>query len=591
MSAIQTLLYSIEVGKARALIYLIPLLATLIVIGAVYDFKVYRGLNDAQSMDNAQLARQIAQGSGFTTKFIRPYAATQLHDYVAKKTGDLFPADRFPAGTPRILPDTYNAPGYPYLLAGWFRLIHLPFDQAQAQAELFKHKLYPEDIPIPWLNQIFIILTALFIFALGRTLFDNRVAWIALLAFLASDMIWQYSITALSTSLLMFLITALLFVSVKIFCVAEDHFVSDEPFWPVWVWAIALGFFLVLACLTRLHLLVLLIPLLTFLALIPRTNFLLLPAVAIPVISLVALWFWHTYQICGNPAGSNLPQLLYGTNGYTGNQIFCQTTIPSYEQVLKNIGKKELDGFSWHFEHFWSLLGANPLIFLCAACALHRFKRGRANAFFWLIVGSAFCIVAANNFGTSHPETIDPWNTLVVLFPGMLVIGAAFFFILLDRLDLQLWMLNNLIIIIMLVLTAMPLAVSLSSSSNSYYNYPPYHPLAIGQISQLVHEDEWETSDMPWATAWYGNRASLWLPDSIKDFYHLYDDYCPTGLLLLTPVTLDAPMTNLFSGEYRDWFPMFPGANLPPKFPLTSHTNLSSNGINYFIWSNSERWK
>ena len=255
------------------------------------------------------------------------------------------------------------------------------------------------------------------------------------------------------------------------------------------------------------------------------------------------------------------------------------------------MGKKELDGFSWHFDHIWYLLGANPFILFWGACFLHRFKRIRANAFLWLIGGAAICIVAANNLGTPHPDVIDPWNTLIVLFPGMLVIGAAFFFILLDRMDLQLWMLNHAVIIIVMTVTVAPLAVSLSSKNNKYYNYPPYLPLVIEHISELAHPDEWVTSDMPWATAWYGDHASLWLPDSIKDFYHLHDNYCPTGILLLTPVTLDAPMTHLFSGEYRDWFPVFTGSSLPSEFPLTTHTNLVSQGIDYFVWSDSLRWK
>ncbi len=592
MNIIQAILHEIEVGKARAIARIAPLAVTLLVVALFYDCEVYHGLNDAQSMDNAQLARQVATGSGFTTKFLRPLALVQLNEHAAQTTGKLFPANQFPAGTPRIIPDTYNAPGYPYLLAGWFQLIRPQFDQTWQ--EIGTKHMYSGDIFIPVFNQIFILLTAFFVFGLSRVLFDERVAWISLMAFLGSDIIWQYSITALSTNVLIFLVTALLFVSLKLFCVAEDHFENDEPFWPAWIWALIASLLLAAACLTRLHLLVLLVPLLLFVALVPRTNFLLLPLVAIIVIGLVVPWFWHMYAVCGNPLGSNLSQLLYGEDRYKDNQIFCQTSIPGYEQMLKGLSRKELLGFSWHFEHGWDLLGSNPMILLFAASILHRFRRRRVNAFRWFIIGSAFCIIAVNNMGTSSPATIGPWNTLVVLFPAMVVIGSAFFFILLDRLDLQLWLLNNTAIIAVVGLITAPLILTISGRNNNtrYYNYPPYVPFFDNQVAHFVRPDEWVTSDMPWATAWYGDRASLWLPDSVKDFENFHDTYCPTGIMLLTPVTWDAPMSNLtsVSGEYHEWLPIVIGVSLPPSFPLPAFTNYSAQAADYYLWSDVPRW-
>ena len=75
------------------------------------------------------------------------------------------------------------------------------------------------------------------------------------------------------------------------------------------------------------------------------------------------------------------------------------------------------------------------------------------------------------------------------------------------------------------------------------------------------------TSDMPWASAWYADHASLWLPDSIADFDNLHDNTCPTGLLFFTPVTTMQPVVSLISGEEKDWFPFITGVNLPNDFP------------------------
>ncbi|HEX7260707.1 MAG TPA: hypothetical protein VF258_02740, partial [Luteolibacter sp.] len=40
-------------------------------------FVLFKGLNSPQAMDQAQISREIARGSGLTTKFIRPVAYYQ----------------------------------------------------------------------------------------------------------------------------------------------------------------------------------------------------------------------------------------------------------------------------------------------------------------------------------------------------------------------------------------------------------------------------------------------------------------------------------------------------------------------------------
>ena len=231
MNITQGILHAVEEGKARILTRLFPFVSVLIVIILWYDFHIFTGLNDMQSMDNAQLARQIDRGNGFTTKFIRPAALAQMnaqaiHTKVNGKSGELFPATKFPGGTQRVLPDTYNAPGYPYLLAGWFKLLNLHFDQTAR--EIAKTRYYAADRDIPWLNQIFLFLTAGLTFLLGWRLFDPRVAWLAMTAFFLTDLVWQYSITATPANCLMFLLTGMFLVAVEIFAVGEACFESSE---------------------------------------------------------------------------------------------------------------------------------------------------------------------------------------------------------------------------------------------------------------------------------------------------------------------------------------------------------------------------
>lgn len=604
MNFIQSVLQTVEVGKGQFLVRIIPLVTAVLAVAVFYDLGqiqtplisiggVFRGLSDAQSMDNAQLARQIVRGKGFTTEFLRPHAIAQLRDYAMSqslqtgKSGELFPADQFPPGAPRTIPDTYNAPAYPYLLAAWFFITHPEFDQT-AQSLSISH-IYSGDRWIPMLNQIFLLLTAVLVFALGRRLFDQRVAWMSLVSFLATDLIWRYSITALSTTFIMLVVTAILLCVLEIFCVGEACHENDEiSFAPAWFWALAASLLIGIACLTRLHLLVILVPIFLLLMRMPRASFALLPVIAVVVAAMVLPWFFHLDKVCGTPLGSNAPLMLYGEGDYRGNEIYCTTSIPNYERLFKDATKKETTGFRYNFEHAWSLLGSNPLILLFGASILHQFKRRRTRLFHWLLFACTIALIAANNLGVSSPEDIGPWNIVIILFPCMLVMGCAFFFILLDRLNLQLWLLNNLIVTCILVLTALPLTVSLTATNETFYAFPPYVPPAIKSYGQCANTDEWITSDMPWATAWYADRASLWLPDSISDFESLHDNVCPTGILILTPVMWSLPISTVTTGEYKDWLSFVVRVSPPSNFPLSAHYEIGA--INYALWSDHPRW-
>jgi hypothetical protein len=282
--------------------------------------------------------------------------------------------------------------------------------------------------------------------------------------------------------------------------------------------------------------------------------------------------------------------MLRGAPGYEGNQIYCTTTIPSYEQFFRDFVRMEYAGFRWNFEHAWSLLGSNPMVLFFGASILHQFKRRRTRILQWFLFGSVVALLLACNLSEAKPEAADSGNSLVILLPGMIVIGTAFFFIMLDRLSLQLWLLNNLIVTGTILLTAMPLAMTLSTPGPYPFAWPPYWPPTIKFFTQMAQPDEWVTSDIPWATAWYGDRPSLWLPDSVTDFESFHDNVCPTGILLFTPQTWDGRMSDVMTGEYKDWFGLMCVGALPANFPLTEHYAMPGKIPGYIFWSDRPRW-
>ena len=125
---IQKLIHMLEVGALAR--YLRFLLLGLAVVGLalVYDLRAYRNLATPEAMDSAQLARNLAEGKGYTTLFIRPFSLylVQSHNEARHAAA--------PAGTndldfARIKdhphPDLANPPVYPLVLAGLMKV--LPF--------------------------------------------------------------------------------------------------------------------------------------------------------------------------------------------------------------------------------------------------------------------------------------------------------------------------------------------------------------------------------------------------------------------------------------------------------------------------------
>src|SRR6185437_2015765 len=116
---IQTLIHLLEEGSG--LRYLKYCLGCLVVMGLLvsYNLRGYRNMSNPESMDAAPLARNIAEGKGYTTDVLRPFslflvkkAYDDAHGPAA--VGDM--TDRMKIRSPH--PDLANPPVYPLILAG-----------------------------------------------------------------------------------------------------------------------------------------------------------------------------------------------------------------------------------------------------------------------------------------------------------------------------------------------------------------------------------------------------------------------------------------------------------------------------------------
>src|SRR5258705_2077595 len=114
-----------EMGAGHRTLKFILAFIVMVAVAVCYNLAAFRNLSTPEGMDAAQLARNISEGKGFTTDFIRPLSIYLLE----RKTRDI-QAPGKPAGPPSTNqppsaaidvrqklphPDLANPPVYPIL--------------------------------------------------------------------------------------------------------------------------------------------------------------------------------------------------------------------------------------------------------------------------------------------------------------------------------------------------------------------------------------------------------------------------------------------------------------------------------------------
>ncbi len=179
-------------GGARFLRMAAAVLGFVAVAG-LYDMFAYQSLSSEEAMEMAQLAHNISNGNGFTTKSIRPLSIHLLNGKIPHKAA----------------PDITNPPVYPALLAGLMKVAPMHFNATQ-------YWTYQPERWITVFNQALFFVAILLLFRLARNLFDDRVAWLSALLFGGTSLFWKFTVSGLSTILVIVIFLAIVSCLVKI---------------------------------------------------------------------------------------------------------------------------------------------------------------------------------------------------------------------------------------------------------------------------------------------------------------------------------------------------------------------------------------
>jgi hypothetical protein len=602
LEIIQNLIHKLDVSLGPRIFRTSAWLLTVVALALWYDVHAYRNLATPEGMDAAQLARNISEGKGYTTLFLRPLSLylVQTHN-LAGTTLSPTNANYDFARIRTAHPDLANAPAYPVLLAGLMKV--LPFHYVAESKGPFwsdngKFQRYQPDFLIALFNQLLLVAAVVLTFFLARKLFDPGVAWLSAILMMGCELLWRFSVSGLSTMLLLVIFLGLAWCVVKF----EETVREPEPR-PnrLLGLAAAAGILTGVGALTRYAFGWTIIPVMLFLFIFFGQRKVLHMLTALGAFLLVlAPWVVRNFAISGTP---------FGTAGFAVAE--ATPLFPQFQ--LERAIRPDLGHLLWITPYLHKLVAngqsivTNDLTRLGGSWATLLFWAGlllgfrsvaaRRLRYFLLFCLGTFVVVQAlgkTQLSVESPE-VNSENLLVLFTPLVFIFGVSMFLMLLEQINLPALQLRYLIVAGFVVLCCLPMVFTLLPPKTNPLVYPPYHPQDIQRTAGWMRQDEMMMSDIPWAVAWYGQRQCAWLTLNAQDDFDTITYWMkPVQALYLTPETMDSRfVTDWAKAREYSWgafiLQVVTQKQIPPGFPL----RVAPGGFlpDRLYLTDRERWK
>ena len=602
LDIIQTLIHKLETGAGPRFFRITALLLVVVTLALRYDVHAYRNLATQEGMDAAQLARNISEGKGYTTLFLRP-----LSLYLVQKHNESGPpvaltnANLDFARIKTAHPDLANPPVYPVLLAGLMKI--LPFHYAVELKKPFwsengRFSRYQPDFLITLFNQILLVAVVVLTFFIARKLFDSGVAWLSAILTIGCELLWRFSVSGLSTLLLLVIFLGLTWCVLKIEELARE---AQPRLKQLLVLAVMAGLLTGVGALTRYAFGWTMIPLIVFLILFSGQRKVLHALAALGAFAIVLTpWIIRNFAVSGTP---------FGTAGFAA----AEATMLFQQFQLERAVHPDFGHLLWLTPYLHKLTGngqhilTNDLIRFGGNWATLLFWAGllltfrsvavrRMRYFLLLCLGTFFVVQALGQtqLSAESPE-VNSENLLVLLAPLAFIYGVGIFLTLLEQINLPVLQLRYPIIAGFVVLSCLPMIFVMFPPKTSPVAYPPYHPPDIQQTAGWMQESELTMSDVPWAVAWYGHRQCVWLTLNPQDDFNAINFWMkPVGSLYLTPETMDSRfISDWGKASDKSWggfiLQVVTQSQIPPGFPL----RIAPKGFlpERLYLTDRERWK
>jgi 4-amino-4-deoxy-L-arabinose transferase-like glycosyltransferase len=558
---LQTLIHHVEVGAGTRRISRWLQLA-LVAVGVLllllmYNLRAFKNMSTQEAMDAAQIARNLAEGNGYTTLFVRPFSLYLIKQKSQRDHAGGTARAADPGCLRGMHPDIANPPVYPVLLAGLMKA--LPFNFAiSRKPKLFwgggmRFLRYQPDFIISLFNQFLFLVVVASVFFLTCRLFDAAIARLSAVLLLGSELFWRFSVSGISTTLLLLLFVGL--TGCLVFLEQE----AREPKWKrggVFLLAGLAGLLVGVGGLTRYSFAWLILPVVGYVIVVSAKQRLALSLTAIVTFAAVlSPWLIRNYSVSGLPFGTASYTVLetstafpedrlqraidpgFGSSGPTSHRVasafwhaFWQKLIGNGRQIVRTDLPKL--GGTW--------LSAFFLVGLFIQFRNPAVRRLRYFLLACLVLLSVVQAVGHTQLSEDSPE-INSENLLILVAPLVLVYGVSLFQLLLEQVQLPFPELRYLVIGLFGAVACLPLLLTFLPPRTSTLAYPPYYPPSIQTAAGWATDEELTMSDIPWAVAWYGQTQCIWLTlNSYSDYFAINDYQKPVSALYLTPRTFES---------------------------------------------------
>lgn len=529
-------------------------------------FVLFRGLNSPQAMDQAQIAREIARGNGFTTKMIRPAAYYQAQK-VQNRSVSLMGFE-----------DTYHSPLNPLLNAAVLKIIGA--DSSDAWQMKDKEMVFPLDRVIATVCTLFFLMAIGVNYLLISRIFDAKIAGVCAILMLFSETFWNYSLSGLPQMLMLLLFSCAIYFVYRAVEAAAEGRIAMTP-------AIIAGVFFTLLALTHWMTVWIALGYIIFAAVAFRPRGIIGLSVLILVLIPAVFVMVRNQAITGSPFGTAFYTLYNGLGNGSETSVMRTLDLDSEVLDLNGIIGKTLRTTLLQTTNIIPFLGGIIIAPLFFISLLHPFKRASIANFRWAILlmwlTTAFGLTL---FGISTKE-LDP-NQLHLLFaPIMVAYGLAFVSILWSRLEFvaSTPILRNVHHIVIIGVCALPLVLSLPlkvrvgmqlRDRGGVPNWPPYYAPALNSkktgVKGWINDNQITFSDQPWAVAWYADRVSVWLPPDHEAFEKIEsiaeDLQTPVAGILISPLSNASGSLAEIAVQYKDFtFMVLDGRTFFTNYP------------------------
>lgn len=449
----------------------IGLFAIPLLLLVVYYKLMFVGLTNNNAMDFAQLGKNLSDGKGFTTYYLRPLGLTHGDNILNQ-------------------PDVINSPLYPFILG-------LAFGARGAT-----------DATAAQISGLFYLLTVPVLYFLACRLFSRKVALIAVAIYAANPLMLEYATSGLPITLQTFLTTSLLLLFHTLSSQLQAR--AENPQRPL-PHAALVGIGAVTAALYLTDSVLLpLIPVvvLSVVGLLRANNALrAVGAFLLPLALMVLPWMFRLGRLTGNPFyGLRGMELWMGTkNFYPGGLAY--RTMP--EDLVPSMGlfqavvRKVTLGIGEVIQAFPQVSASWMLAFLLPSL-LFRFRDTIANNVRSLMM---YCflgtLIGMLPFGVEMP-------LFAPLVPAMLVFAVAYLLRLLDQANppraTRILLTSLLVVSVALPLVRMTVLMDRPE--------PPTGMRTAQALKKIMNNKEAVLTDQPWLIAWYTNRPAIWIPNT-----------------------------------------------------------------------------